>query len=283
MKVRFFFILTVLVITLTFFGVKAGGDNVFTTISSNSVSIDNAFGGCSGVVFTRKDSTCLNDVSFVWTAGHLVHNTREIALQLFSLESINEKVPGLLNVVAVVHYQTKNSRIISTNTQIGTVIKYSHPSTNGIDIALIRLRNPIPTTKSTVFYLGDDTPQLGDDVFTIGSPYGLYGTASKGIYSFIGRIDSEGAEYDQTTMPVFPGSSGSGVFLSNGKCVGFVIALKHPTLNFILPIRKVKEWAVRENVMWALDENYPMPSDIELMFLPPTAAFPIQKTNTVTR
>lgn len=281
MKTRFFGMLSVLVVTLTFFGVKAGGDNVFSTISSNSVSIDNAFGSCSGVVFTRKDSTCLNDVSFVWTAGHLVHNTREFALQLFSLESINEKVPGLLNVVTVTYYQTKNSKIISTNIQIGTVIKYSHPSTNGIDIALIRLRNPIPSTKSTVFHLEDSIPQLGDDVFTISSPYGLYGTASKGIYSFIGRIDSERAEYDQTTMPIFPGSSGAGVFLSNGKCVGFAIAIKHPSLNFILPIRKVKEWAIRENVLWALDENYPMPTDIELMFMPATDTTTIQKTNSV--
>lgn len=280
MKTRFFGMLSVLVVTLTFFGVKAGGDDVFSTISSNSISIENSFGACSGVVFTRKDSTCLNDVSFVWTAGHLVHDTREVAIKLFSLDSINEKVPGLLNVFTVTHYQTKNSRIVSTNVQLGTVIKYSHPSTNGIDIALIRLRQPIPTTKSVVFYLNDSTPQLGDDVFSISSPYGLYGTASKGIYSFIGRFDSEGAEYDQTTMPVYPGSSGAGVFLSNGKCVGFVIAIKSPTMSFILPIRKVKEWAARENVMWALDENYPIPDDFELMFLPVEDRV-VQKTNTI--
>jgi hypothetical protein len=285
MKKHFFCLLPFVVLMLTFLVVKsAGGNNVYKTISESSVFIENTVVEGSGVVFTRKDSTHTNDISFVWTAGHLINSTRIIMLQLFSYENITNRIPGVLNMVSVTHFPLVNSRIVKTNKVIGTVIKISSASTNGLDIALIRLHTNLPSTKSVRFHLENTTPQLGDDVHTISNPYGLIGTASKGIYSFVGRIDNnEGATYDQTTMPVFPGSSGGGVFTSNGQCVGLIIALKQSTLNFILPIREVKKWAERENVMWALDPNYPIISDFEMLMLLVGDTVPTPKTNSVSR
>lgn len=269
MKTSIFYSLTVIVLMLTFLGVRgcSAGD-VYQTISDSSVTVESAFTSASGVVFTRKDSTCTQDISFVWTAGHFVDATKKVALQLFSFENITNRVPGLLNVVTVTHYEFKDGVICKTNTSAGTVIKSSIESSNGIDIALIRLHTNFPHAKSVTFNLKKENPKIGSRVHTVSSPYSLYGTASEGIYSFIGRKTDNG-EYDQTTMPVFPGSSGAGVFTSDGQCVGFVVALKSPSLNFIVPMRKVKEWAVREKVEWALDPEYPMVSDIELMLLPP--------------
>ena len=65
---------------------------------------------------------------------------------------------------------------------------------------------------------GYDKLEVGEPVYTLGSPVGLELTLSDGIIS--GRREEEGRRYVQTTAPISPGSSGGGLFDAKGNLVG---------------------------------------------------------------
>jgi hypothetical protein len=81
--------------------------------------------------------------------------------------------------------------------------------------------------------------EVGEPVFTIGSPNGLELTLSNGIVS--GLRTEGGQSYVQTTAPVSPGSSGGGLFDVYGNVVGIttlVLAGRerlNQSLNFAIP------------------------------------------------
>jgi hypothetical protein len=80
---------------------------------------------------------------------------------------------------------------------------------------------------------------VGDKIYTIGSPFGLDQTLSDGLISSF-RVDN-GVRYIQTTAPISPGSSGGGLFDKNGKLVGITTftMIKGQNLNFAVPIEEV--------------------------------------------
>lgn len=81
--------------------------------------------------------------------------------------------------------------------------------------------------------------QVGEQVFTIGSPYGYFNSVSVGIISAINRQSPylDGGLYLQVDMAVNYGNSGGPVFNMNGKIIGIVVA-KVPYsdgVGFIVP------------------------------------------------
>jgi hypothetical protein len=84
-----------------------------------------------------------------------------------------------------------------------------------------------------------DDLQVGEALFTIGSPSGLELSLSNGLLS--GRREDDGRHYVQTTAPVSPGSSGGGLFDARGNLVGIttkvLVGRKHlnQSLNFAIP------------------------------------------------
>ena len=86
---------------------------------------------------------------------------------------------------------------------------------------------------------GYDKLEVGEPVYTLGSPVGLELTLSDGIIS--GRREEEGRRYVQTTAPISPGSSGGGLFDAKGNLVGvttLVLAGRerlNQALNFAIP------------------------------------------------
>jgi len=85
-----------------------------------------------------------------------------------------------------------------------------------------------------------------------------------GIMSQVGRTVSlnGGAKvlFDQTTVTAFPGSSGGGVFLTNGEYIGMLVRGAGETFNLIVPIRRMTKWAKAENIEWALNNDIEAPS-----------------------
>jgi hypothetical protein len=84
-----------------------------------------------------------------------------------------------------------------------------------------------------------DSLEVGESVYTLGSPVGLELTLSDGIIS--GRREEQTRRYVQTTAPISPGSSGGGLFDARGNLVGvttLVLAGRerlNQQLNFAIP------------------------------------------------
>jgi tetratricopeptide (TPR) repeat protein len=83
----------------------------------------------------------------------------------------------------------------------------------------------------------DYKPKQGDDVFVIGSPFGLETSISNGIISSIRGTD----EFLQITAPISAGSSGSPVLNINGEVIGIatLIIESGQNLNFAIPIKYI--------------------------------------------
>jgi S1-C subfamily serine protease len=81
--------------------------------------------------------------------------------------------------------------------------------------------------------------EVGEPLYTLGSPVGLELTLSNGILS--GRRDEKNRHYVQTTAPISPGSSGGGLFDARGNLVGVttlvLVDREHMSqaLNFAIP------------------------------------------------
>ena len=86
-----------------------------------------------------------------------------------------------------------------------------------------------------VVEIASSSSDLGDSVFAIGSPSGLHGTLSTGVISSVRQV--EGLEVIQTTTSLSPGSSGGGLFNSDGELLGitsFSVG-QAGNLNFAMP------------------------------------------------
>jgi len=81
--------------------------------------------------------------------------------------------------------------------------------------------------------------EVGEPVYTLGSPVGLELTLSNGILS--GRRDEQDRHYVQTTAPISPGSSGGGLFDARGNLIGVTTMMLagrdrlNQALNFAIP------------------------------------------------
>ena len=83
------------------------------------------------------------------------------------------------------------------------------------DLATLQMT---PLTGLKPVSVAEKRPAIGERVFAIGSPLGLEGTLSDGIVSQV--REDKGKVLIQTTAPISHGSSGGGLFLSDGSLVG---------------------------------------------------------------
>jgi hypothetical protein len=74
--------------------------------------------------------------------------------------------------------------------------------------------------------------------------------------------------FDQTTCAAFPGSSGGGVYLADGRYYGMIVRGAGETFNLIVPLRRLAAWADKVGVKFAIDPSVPVPSAEELRKLP---------------
>jgi S1-C subfamily serine protease len=86
----------------------------------------------------------------------------------------------------------------------------------------------------------------GDEVFAIGSPFGLQNTVTAGIVSNTGRVNSRnGVPMIQIDAPINPGNSGGGLFDLDGRLIGIPTSILGPIsgnvgIGFAVPVSRVR-------------------------------------------
>jgi len=232
----------------------------------------------SGVIITREIRTSEGDntkssVNFIWTAAHVIDNLR--STRTITENGQTRKVVEFKDA-QIVQELIEDGRKVGEVKMDCKVIRYSDAD-EGEDLALLMVRKRGFVDASAEFYLeGDEMIPIGTELFHVGSLLGQVGSNSmtRGIMSKVGRVldigQGEGTVFDQTTVTAFPGSSGGGVFLSDkngessGKYVGMLVRGAGEGFNFIVPIRRMHDWAKEVDAEWALDPNAEAPTLEEL-------------------
>lgn len=262
-------------IAVAFLAAVANADDVSSYLQSISVTVTAKAGSGSGVVFTRdiKDGDKTKKVNFVWTAAHVLEGLR----------SIRTFIDSDGHVKKIVEFQDAEikKKIIEGGRTLGQlvldakVVKYSDAKT-GEDLALLMIRKADFVQDSLRFYVDEEGKglPLGSQLFHVGSLLGEDGSNSMttGIMSQVGRtVSLSGGPkvlFDQTTVTAFPGSSGGGVFSTDGRYVGMLVRGAGETFNLIVPVRRIKKWAEKENLLWAMDSGAKAPSLDEIEKIP---------------
>jgi S1-C subfamily serine protease len=235
----------------------------------------------SGVIFTReikRDAT--SDVkvkiNFIWTAGHVVDGLRSTR-EVIDPKTGQKKTAIQFKDASIVKELNEDGRKVGEIAFDARVIKYSDAE-NGDDLAILMVRKTNFVDTSARFYTGESIPTLGTPLYHVGSLLGQMGANSltTGIISQTGRVlnlgNTSGKVFDQTTVAAFPGSSGGGVYISDGdhrgEYVGMLVRGAGETFNLIVPIRRMREWAIASNVLWAIDPSVEAPTFQDITMMP---------------
>lgn len=209
-----------------------------------SVKVDNGAGCGTGVLFTRDilDKPGLQK-GFIWTAAHVVDNLEnEDGSYREAIIRMEWRAKG--KFIQEICYRAK---IIALGDQY-----------NGYDLALLEITKDCGAFLSAEF-AGPEILPVGTGLIHVGCCHAMEDSVSHGIISQTDRdLWQDGRMYDQTSCPAYPGSSGGGVYTLDGKCVGLVTN-GLPGLNFFVPVRRMRAWAKKEGIEWALDRNVPVP------------------------
>jgi S1-C subfamily serine protease len=220
----------------------------YDRLQSVCVKVVTDRGTGSGVLVTRDVGGTLH--TFVWTAAHVVASLKN-ADGTFGNATIyiEDRLGG--------YY--KDKREVEAR-----IIAYSDAD-KGHDLAVLELEQVDYTDANTVF-AGDRLYPVGDEVVHVGCTLGEYNSVSLGIISQTDRDLLEiGIRFDQVSVAGYPGSSGGGVFTRDGECLGLLVRGAGPGLNFIVPVRRMWEFAHQHGLEWAMDSSIPMPEKRELV------------------
>jgi S1-C subfamily serine protease len=228
----------------------------------------------SGVLVTREIDG--EKVTFVWTAGHVVDHLRSVRTVV---EDGSDKKLVEFNDVQIIKELVEGGRRVGEIKMDATVIKYSDAD-DGEDLALLMVRAKDYGKDNAKFYLNKEEPiiPIGTRLFHVGSLLGQMGANSmtSGIVAQVGRIHGK-VEFDQTTVTAFPGSSGGGVFLENGEYIGMLVRGAGEGFNLIVPVRRIKRFAEKHKIMWAIDPSLPAPPLDVIKKLPVETAAKVAK------
>ena len=268
-------ILSSILLLLIFSAPLLGNDKqLYQHLQDVSVTVKSGFGEGSGVIVTRAvpltttgESTV--NVNFVWTAAHVVDGLRSVRTIIKDGRSV--KVVEFKDA-QIVQELVEDGRRVGEFKMEAKVIKYSD-SENGEDLALLMIRKKGFIDKSVTFFKAESKPvPIGTELYHVGSLLGQTGSNSmtRGICSQVGRVldlgSGGGVIFDQTTVTAFPGSSGGGVFLSErsgkaaGQYGGMLVRGAGETFNLIVPIRRMRAYAEKEGILWAIDLDHPVPA-----------------------
>ena len=247
-------------------------DKLYQHLQDVSVTVKAAGGEGSGVIVTREIEVAPNvkqKVNFVWTAAHVVDGLRS---ERRVVKDGQTKRVIEFRDAQIVKELVEDGRRVGEIKMEAKVIKYSDAE-NGEDLALLMVRKKGFIDKTTTFYKGSGKPvAIGTELYHVGSLLGQVGSNSmtRGICSQVGRVldlgTGDGVVFDQTTVTAFPGSSGGGVFLSErtkekaGQYVGMLVRGAGETFNLVVPVRRMRTYAKKESVLWAIDTDVKVPS-----------------------
>ena len=247
-----------------------------------SVTIKASNSEGSGVIISR-DVTIVGDtkakVNFVWTCAHVVDGLRSVRTVI---DAGKPKTIVEFKDAQVVKELVEKGRKVGELKMDAKVILYSDAE-DGEDLALLMIRKAGFVDENTDFYLDTKNTEIGEPLLHVGSLLGQAGANSmtSGIMSQVGRVlnlgSGDGTVFDQTTVTAFPGSSGGGVFLKDGKYVGMLVRGSGETFNLIVPIRRMQDWAKKRGIEWPLDKAKPVPSLSDIIKIAPEDGAPDHK------
>jgi S1-C subfamily serine protease len=251
-----------LMIVALFLGhqLQAAGKEIAAHLQIISVTVKAGGSEGSGVAYVR-DQTCL-----IWTAGHVVAGLKMV-------RRVPDPTTGSMRSVVtfrdaqVVKTLVEDGRTVGHLMIDAEVLKYSSAD-YGDDLAILRVRKKGFITKSVVFE-GDALPPVGTPLLHVGSLLGQVGSNSLtgGICSAHGRLLAKKI-YDQTDATSFPGSSGGGIYrAASGQYVGMLVRGAGEGFSLYVPVRRMRTWATRVGVSWAIDPKVKLPTEAELQKL----------------
>jgi len=262
---RYFFLI------LAFFSSNCFAEDISSYLQNISVTVTTKGGAGSGVIFTREihDGNKTKKVNFVWTAAHVLEGLRNVRTFIDSDGHVKKTVE--FNDAEIRKKIVEGGRTIGQLVLDARVIKYSDAKT-GEDLALLMIRKSDFVQDTLNFHFDKDCVglPLGTQLFHVGSLLGEDGSNSMttGIMSQVGRtLSLSGGPktlFDQTTVTAFPGSSGGGVFTTDGLYIGMLVRGAGETFNLIVPVRRMRKWAEKEKIVWAMDSNEKAPSMDEI-------------------
>jgi len=159
------------------------------------------------------------------------------------------------------------------------------------DLAVVRI--PKLTRDLPELRLAMVSPSVGTPLLHVGNFHGrrMPLSFSTGVYSGYGR-EIEGQRYGQTTVVSLPGSSGGGVYTLDGAYVGMIARWAASDVNFIIPVERIREWAITHNVDFLFEPSLRVPklptsrpavvdidSGLELVPLTPIRVWPFERVN----
>lgn len=243
-------------------GRKAVSDhlqNISVTIKSKG-SYSSSEG--SGVLIVREIKG--EKVTFVWTAAHVIDNLRSVR-EVINEDGQPRKVVEFKDP-QIVKELVEDGRRVGEIKMDAVVVKYSDAE-DGHDLALLMVRAKNYGQGSAEFFLNKKDPivPIGTPLYHVGSLLGQMGANSmtSGIVSQVGRTSGK-VEFDQTTVTAFPGSSGGGVFLQDGRYMGMLVRGAGEGFNLVVPVRRMIEWAKTTDLLWALDPEVDVPTLAEI-------------------
>lgn len=121
--------------------------------------------------------------------------------------------------------------------------------TTKTDVALLKIKAKESDKFSPVRFAVDDDLLLGETVITLGNPFGLGGSVSKGILSSKSRRPARDdspldvADWLQTDAAINPGNSGGPLINVRGELIGLNVAVYREGhgIGFAIPIKRVNE------------------------------------------
>jgi len=221
----------------------------YADLQNITVKVESGNAVGTGVIVTRRVGTVTR--SFVWTAAHVVDDSR--------------KADGSFRLLYVSWEVRECGRFVVTNKQPAKVIAYSDPE-KGEDLALLEILcdDFLPLRESATFILDESIPSVGTELVHVGCTMGWYDSVSLGIISQTDRtLESAPGMFDQTSTMGYPGSSGGGVYLLDGKCIGLLTRGVGAGLNFVVPARRMQAWARDTGILWAMDPSIPVPVQVK--------------------
>ncbi len=201
-------------------------DPAVVVITTVSTVVQNTRQGSTKVSAGSLGSgVIISDEGHIMTAAHVVENADKISIKLTN----NTTYPG---------------RVIS--------------SSKLTDLALIKIDAP-PKDLHFVKPWDSDKVDIGEEVFLIGTPYGLEHTLTVGHLS--GRRIEAGddalvdVEFLQTDAAVNQGNSGGPMFNTDGKLIGIVSHIRsksggHEGLGFTASINMAKRVLLEDSPIW---------------------------------
>lgn len=238
---------------------KVQPTDVAQYLQSATVIVRDVNGMGTGVLYTAKDRRV-----YVWTAGHIVEDSRTIELR-----DDGTTIDKFADVLIICFRNDTEGHIVYGPLLRAAVIRMSDAD-EGNDIALLRINDPTFEAPSSIVFDHEKFPAPGTPVYHCGHFQGFVGTGSisSGVVSQNGRL-SDGQEWLQTDCMITSGSSGGAVVRqSNGHCLGLVSRGRMHGFELLVPVTRMRLWAKQVGVAFAMDPTLDVPSDEVLMSRP---------------